>query len=199
MVNKSLVDNALGQLPQAQGAVPRGGQGVLGIRAEAHILHEVVVSVQGLLGIAEGLGVASDLPHDQGLVCEAPETWENEPANLRACGCGNWSCTKNPANVPREEETTIELSTSVVAMAVTQLEWPSRTPFMISAFSAICVHEYGVEMPHWIARLSKLTLIDVCIEQSVKDDYLMYIWSRRKVKRHSTRRLAHYTSSHGVL
>ena len=95
MVNKGLVDNALGQLPQAQGAVPRGGQSVLGIRAQAHILHEVVVSVQRLLGIAEGLGVTGDLPHDQSLVCKAPIACKNALSKMRACGCGNCSRSEN--------------------------------------------------------------------------------------------------------
>lgn len=86
MVDEGLVDGAGGQLPQTQGAVPRGGQSVLAIGGQAHVLHEVVVAVQGLQGVAVGLSITSDGPDDQGLVCGGRGRAQCMCAEMRLCG-----------------------------------------------------------------------------------------------------------------
>lgn len=58
-----------GQIPQAQGLVPRAGQGVVAVRRQHNIADEVAVAVQALLSNAVVGLVTGQLPDDQGLVC----------------------------------------------------------------------------------------------------------------------------------
>eukprot|EP00976_Prorocentrum_cordatum_P033770 687344-Prorocentrum_minimum.AAC.2 len=56
------------QIPQAQGTVPGAGQGELAIGGDNHILDEMAVTAKSTTGVAVGLLVAGQRPHDHGLV-----------------------------------------------------------------------------------------------------------------------------------
>jgi len=55
-------------VPQAQGAIPRSGQGELAIGGDDDVLNEVGVAVQGALGVAVLALLAGQLPHNDGVV-----------------------------------------------------------------------------------------------------------------------------------
>lgn len=68
MVFKTTSGLSGSQIPQAQGLVPRAGQGVVTIGRQNNVADEVRVAVQTLLGDTVAGIVASQLPNDQGLV-----------------------------------------------------------------------------------------------------------------------------------
>ena len=60
-----------GEVPEAEGLVPRAGEGEVAVGGENHVGHEVGVAVQSLLGHSVLAVLAGQLPHDQGLVTAA--------------------------------------------------------------------------------------------------------------------------------
>eukprot|EP00983_Pelagomonas_calceolata_P005468 178031-Pelagomonas_calceolata.AAC.5 len=62
------------QVPQAQGSVPGAGQAELAIARDDHVLHEVGVAAQGLLGVAVAVTSALQLPHNHALVAASNMT-----------------------------------------------------------------------------------------------------------------------------
>lgn len=56
------------QVPETQRLVPRGRESELAVRRDHDVRHEVVVTVQDLLGVAVVVLVARELPNDDGLV-----------------------------------------------------------------------------------------------------------------------------------
>lgn len=68
MVFKTTSGLSGGQIPQAQGLVPRAGKSVVTVGRQNNVANEVRVTVQTLLRNTVAGIVAGQLPNDQGLV-----------------------------------------------------------------------------------------------------------------------------------
>ena len=101
------------EVPESEGLVPRRRKGELAVGGDDDVRDEVVVTVQDLLGEADVV-VTGELPDDAGLVCRVSVL--------------NCVVVVSTGDAPREEVKIMSGFSEVVAMAVTQLEWPLRDP-----------------------------------------------------------------------
>lgn len=93
--------------------VPGRGQSKLTVRGDDDIGNEVIVSMKYALGITVRVVFASQLPDNDGLVCDGEIRWNLEIGL---------------ANSPREAVKIISGFSEDVAIAVTHPLWPSREP-----------------------------------------------------------------------
>lgn len=113
MANETARCNSSIEIPQAESMVPGRGQSKLTVRGDDDIGNEVIVSMKYTLGITVRVVFASQLPDNDGLVCDGEIRWNLEIGL---------------ANSPREAVKIISGFSEDVAIAVTHPLWPSREP-----------------------------------------------------------------------
>jgi len=90
-----------GNLPQAEGGIPRARKGKLSVGTDSDIRDEVVVALQGTAGIAVVVLLADKGPHDDGLVTGSSQ---DQGRILLSGGDGG-----NPATVATEHSSKLKL------------------------------------------------------------------------------------------